>query len=44
MSNDTPKIPSSDEADPDIQSTPAGLTEELEEQIEEVGADVTPDE
>ncbi len=33
-----PNQPSSDEADPEKQSTPAGLVEDLEEQAEEVGA------
>ncbi len=39
----TPEIPSSDDADPEVQSTPAGLTQELEDEIEESGADVAPD-
>lgn len=44
MSKDpTPHIPSSDDADPDVQSTPAGLAEELEHEIEETGAEVGPD-
>ncbi len=33
-----PNQPSSDEADPEKQSTPAGIVEDLEEQAEEVGA------
>lgn len=40
----TPQIPSSDEADPEIQSTPGGLVEELEREAEESGAEVGPDE
>jgi hypothetical protein len=38
-----PEIPSTEDADPDVQSTPAGLTQELEDEINEhdahVGAD-----
>ena len=38
-----PEIPSTEDADPDVQSTPAGLTQELEDEIDErdahVGAD-----
>jgi hypothetical protein len=30
-----PELPASDEADPEIQSTPAGMVEELEEAVEE---------
>jgi hypothetical protein len=33
-----PNQPSSDEADANKQSTPAGIVEELEEQAEEIGA------
>jgi hypothetical protein len=33
-----PNQPSSDEADPEKQSTPAGIVEDLEEKAEEVGA------
>ena len=38
-----PAIPGSDEADADVQSTPAGLTQELEDDIVENDADVAPD-
>lgn len=38
-----PHIPSSDDADTDIQSTPAGLAEELEEEIAERDAEVGTD-
>ncbi len=41
--NTDPKIPSSDDADPEVQSTPAGLTQELEDEIDETEADVAPD-
>jgi hypothetical protein len=37
-----PNQPSSDEADTDKQSTPAGIVEELEEQAEEIGASTDP--
>jgi hypothetical protein len=33
-----PNQPSSDEADPEKQSTPAGIVEDLEEQAEEMDA------
>jgi len=33
-----PNQPESDEADPEKQSTPAGIVEDLEEQAEEMGA------
>jgi hypothetical protein len=33
-----PNQPSSDEADPEKQSTPAGIVEDLEEEAEEIGA------
>jgi len=33
-----PPEPSSDDADPEEQSTPGGMTEELEEMAEELGA------
>jgi hypothetical protein len=39
----TPRIPSSDEADPDVQSSPAGLSEELEHEAEELDAEIGPD-
>lgn len=42
MSTD-PKIPSTAESDPDVQATPAGLTQELEEDIQESDAEVGPD-
>jgi hypothetical protein len=35
-----PEIPSTKDADPDVQSTPAGLTQELEDEIDEHGAEV----
>jgi hypothetical protein len=37
-----PEIPSTEDADPEVQSTPAGLTQELEEEIDERGAEVGP--
>ena len=37
MSTD-PKLPESDEADPEVQSTPAGMVEELEEEAAADGA------
>lgn len=40
---DKEPIPSSDEADPEKQSTPAGLTEDLEEEARETGATTDPD-
>lgn len=39
----TPHIPSSDDADTDVQSTPAGLADELEREAEERGAKVAPE-
>lgn len=36
----TPHIPSSDDADPDVQSTPGGLAEELEREAEERDVEV----
>ncbi|MEZ5298825.1 MAG: hypothetical protein R2697_21860 [Ilumatobacteraceae bacterium] len=42
-SNDTPDIPSPDDPDNDVESTPAGTTDELEDEIEETGAEVAPD-
>ena len=33
-----PNQPSSDEADPEKQTTPAGTVEDLEEQAEDIGA------
>lgn len=39
----TPRIPSSDEADPNVQSSPGGLSEELEEEAEERDAEVGPE-
>ena len=33
-----PNQPASDDADPEKQSTPAGMTEELEERAEDIGA------
>ena len=41
--DDTPTIPSAHDADNDVESTPAGTTDELEEEIEERDADVAPD-
>jgi hypothetical protein len=35
--------PGSDEADPQKQSTPAGVAEDLEEEAEEMGASTEPD-
>jgi len=43
QSDPTPHIPSSDDADPDVQSTPGGLAEELEHEAEERNAEVPPD-
>ena len=37
-----PNQPSSDGADPEMQSTPAGMTEELEERAESTGATTEP--
>lgn len=42
-SDPTPHIPSSDDADPDVQATPGGLAEELEREAEEREAEVGPD-
>lgn len=42
-SDSTPQIPSSDDADPDVQSSPGGLADELEEEAEERDAVVGPD-
>jgi hypothetical protein len=39
----TPHIPSSDDADPDVQSTPGGLAEELEREAEERNVEVGED-
>lgn len=39
-----PHQASSDEADPDKQSTPAGVAGDLEDKAEETGATVEPDE
>ena len=39
-----PPEPSSDDADPNEQSTPAGLFEELEEKAEELGTTTGPPE
>ena len=39
----TPHIPSSDDADTDVQSTPAGLAEELEREAEERNVKIAPD-
>ena len=36
-----PELPDGD--DDEVQSTPAGLTQELEDDIEETGAEVAPD-
>jgi len=38
-----PKLPSSDDAGTEVRATPAGQTEELEEEIEEHDAEVGPD-
>ena len=38
-----PEIPSTEDADPDVQSSPAGLSQELEEEMDEQGAEVGPD-
>lgn len=40
----TPHIPSSDDADTDVQSTPGGLAEELEREADERHAEVPTDE
>ena len=42
-SDPTPHIPSSDDADTDVQSTPGGLADELEEEAEERTAKVGPE-
>lgn len=39
-----PSPPASDEADPTHQTTPAGQVGELDDMIEETGAEVDPDE
>ncbi len=38
-----PKIPSTTDDDPDVQSSPAGLSEELEDEMDDQNADVGPD-
>lgn len=38
-----PEIPSTEDADPDVQSSPAGLSQELEKEMDEQGAEVGPD-
>ena len=38
-----PEIPSTEDADPDVQSSPAGLSQELEEELDEQGAEVGED-
>jgi hypothetical protein len=40
---DHPHQPASDEADPEKQSTPAGIVSDLEDEAEEEGATVPPD-
>lgn len=42
-SNDTPNIPSARDTDADVESTPAGTTDELEDEIDERDAEVAPD-
>ena len=42
-SDPTPHIPSSDDADTDVQSTPGGLADELEDEAEERNAKVGPE-
>ena len=42
--SDHPHQPESDEADPEKQSTPAGVVRDLEEEAEETGATTTPPE
>lgn len=42
--SDHPNQPSSDEADADKQSTPAGMVEDLEKTAEEIGAVTDPKE
>ena len=42
-SDATPHIPSSDDVDPDVQGTPGGLADELEEGAEEREVVVGPD-
>ena len=41
-SNDTPNMPSARDDDSDVESTPAGTTDELEDEIDERDADVAP--
>jgi len=38
-----PEIPSTEDADPEVQSSPAGLSQELEEMAEETDAEVGED-
>ena len=38
-----PELPSTDDADPEVQSSPAGLSQELEEMAEETDAEVGED-
>jgi hypothetical protein len=40
--NSHPHQPSSDEADPEKQSTPAGVVQDLEDEAEEIGASTEP--
>ncbi|TDT18457.1 hypothetical protein BDK89_4078 [Ilumatobacter fluminis] len=41
--DDTPNLPSARDLDSDVQSTPAGTTDELEDEIDDTGAEVAPD-
>ena len=40
--DDTPNIPSARDTDSDVESTPAGTTDELEDEIAEHDAEVAP--
>jgi hypothetical protein len=42
MTTSQPNQPASDEADPEKQTTPAGVAGELEEEAEEAGASTDP--
>ena len=41
--DETPNMPSARDLDSDVQSTPAGTTDELEDEIDDAGAEVGPD-
>ena len=41
--DDTPNLPSARDSDSDVESTPAGTTDELESEIDDTAAEVAPD-